>query len=59
MNLQGTPAISYQLRRAWVSEYQALPEFDANNMNTIGIQSITIAYEGFVRDVAVAEPAES
>jgi phage tail-like protein len=37
MNLQGTPAISYQLRRAWVSEYQALPEFDANNMNTIGI----------------------
>jgi phage tail-like protein len=59
MNLQGAPAISYQLRRAWVSEYQALPEFDANNMNTIGIQSVTIAYEGFVRDRAVAEPAES
>lgn len=59
MNLQGTPAMSYQLRRAWVTEYQALPEMDANNMNTVGIQSITIAYEGFVRDAAVAEPTES
>lgn len=59
MNLQGKPAISYQLRRAWVTEYQALPEFDANNMNTIGIQSITVAYEGFVRDTAMVEPTES
>ena len=59
LNLQGTPAISYQLRRAWVTEFQALPEFDANNMNTVGIQSITIAYEGFTRDTAVVEPAES
>ena len=59
LNLQGTPAISYQLRRAWVTEFQALPEFDANNMNTVGIQSITIAYEGFTRDLAVVEPTES
>lgn len=59
LNLQGTPAISYQLRRAWVTEYQALPEFDSNNMNTIGIQSVTIAYEGFTRDTAVTEPSES
>jgi phage tail-like protein len=59
LNLQGVPAISYQLRRAWVSEYQALPEFDANSMNTIAIQMITVAYEGFVRDAAVAEPVES
>ena len=59
LNLQGVPAISYQLRRAWVTEFQALPEFDANNMNTIGIQSITIAYEGFTRDTAVAEPTET
>ncbi|MCP5086609.1 MAG: phage tail protein [Rhodobacteraceae bacterium] len=59
MNLQGIPAISYLLKRAWVSEYQALPEFDANNMNTVGIQTLTVAYEGFVRDLAVAEPAEA
>lgn len=59
MNLQGVPSISYQLRRAWVSEFQALPEFDANNMNTVGIQMITVQHEGFVRDEAVAEPAEA
>lgn len=59
LNLQGTPAISYHLRRAWVTEFQALPEFDAQNMNTIGIQSVTLACEGFVRDRAVAEPSET
>jgi phage tail-like protein len=59
MNLQGVPAISYVLRRAWVSEFQPLPEFDANNMNTVGIQMITIQHEGFVRDPAVSEPTES
>ena len=59
LNLQGVPAISYILRRAWVSEFQALPEFDANNMNTIGIQTITIQHEGFIRDEAVSEPTES
>ncbi len=59
MNLQGVPVISYVLRRAWVSEFQALPEFDANNMNTIGIQTITIQHEGFIRDEAVSEPTET
>jgi phage tail-like protein len=58
-NLQGATAISYKLRRAWVSEFQALPEFDANNMNTVGIQSITLQHEGFVRDTEVTEPTES
>jgi len=58
LNLQGVPAISYTLRRAWVSEFQALPEFDANNMNTIGIQTITIQHEGFTRDESVSEPSE-
>ena len=59
LNLQGIPAITYQLRRAWVSEFQALPEFDANNMNTVGIQMITIQHEGFVRDLGTAEPTET
>lgn len=59
LNLQGVPVISYQLKRAWVSEFQALPEFDANNMNTVGIQTITIQHEGFVRDAGTAEPTES
>jgi phage tail-like protein len=59
LNLQGVPVFTYRLKRAWVSEFQALPEMDANNMNTVGIQSITIQHEGFVRDSAVGEPVES
>lgn len=59
LNLQGNPALTYRLKRAWVSEFQALPELDANSMNTIAIQSITIQHEGFVRDPGTAEPTES
>lgn len=59
LNLQGQVAISYKLFRAWVSEYQALPEFDANSMNTVGIQTLTLQHEGWERDLAVSEPPES
>ena len=59
LNLQGTPAISYMLHRAWVSEYQALPEFDAGTMNAVGIQSIVLQHEGWERDLAITEPTES
>ena len=59
LNLQGQVAISYKLNRAWVSDYQALPDFDAGSMNTVGIQSITLQHEGWSRDPAVAEPAET
>jgi len=59
MNLQGQPAISYKVKRAWVSEYQALPDFDAGTTNTVGIQSIKLEHEGWERDESVAEPTES
>ena len=59
LNLQGTVAMSYQVRRAWVSEYQALPDFDADTTNTVGIQSIKLEHEGWDRDEAAAEPTES
>lgn len=59
MNLQGTVAISYQVKRAWVSEYQAMPEMDAGTTNTVGIQTIKLEHEGWDRDDAVAEPTES
>ena len=59
LNLQGTVAISYKLFRAWVSEYQALPEMDAGAMNAVGIQTITLQHEGWQRDTAVAEPTET
>jgi len=59
LNLQGQVAISYKLFRAWVSDYQALPDFDAATTNTVGIQSITLQHEGFQRDTGVSEPTES
>lgn len=59
MNLQGAVAISYLVKRAWVSEYQALPEFDAGTTNTVGIQTIKLEHEGWERDEAVTEPSES
>lgn len=59
LNLQGQIAISYKIYRAWVSEYQALPDFDAGNTNTVGIQTIKLEHEGWERDTAVSEPTES
>ena len=59
LNLQGTVAISYQVKRAWVSEYQALPDFDAGTTNAVGIQSIKLEHEGWDRDESVSEPTES
>ena len=59
LNLQGTIAIAYEVKRAWVSEFQALPEFDAGTMNAVGIQTITIQHEGWRRDPSVTEPTES
>lgn len=59
LNLQGVIAMTYQLKRAWVSEYQALPEFDAGAMNAVGIQTITLQHEGWERDTSVTEPTET
>ena len=58
LNLQGEVAISYKLKRAWVSEYQSLPALDAGTTNTVGIQTIQLQHEGWERDTSVAEPAE-
>lgn len=59
LNLQGKVAMSYTLTRAWVSEFQALPEFDAGSMNAVGIQTLILQHEGWERDTSVTEPAES
>ena len=59
LNLQGTVAISYKVYRAWVSEYQALPDFDAGTMNAVGIQVLKLEHEGWERDTSVSEPTES
>jgi phage tail-like protein len=56
-NEAGQLAISYKIYRAWVSEYQALPDLDAN-ANAVAIQHIKLENEGWERDVSVIEPSE-
>jgi len=55
-NEAGQVALAYKIYRAWVSEYTALPELDAN-ANAISIQALVLQYEGFELD-DVAEPTE-
>ncbi|MGK5442491.1 phage tail protein [Micromonospora sp. URMC 105] len=57
LNEAGQVAQSYRLFRCWVSEYQALPELDAN-ANAVAIEHLKLENEGWERDEAVAEPAE-
>ncbi len=59
LNLQGALAMSFQVAGAWVSEYSALPEFEASAMNAIGIQTLVIQHNGWRRDTSVGEPTES
>jgi phage tail-like protein len=56
-NEAGQLAIAYKVFRCWVSEYQALPELDAN-ANAVAIQHIKLENEGWERDIEVAEPTE-
>ncbi len=49
-NEAGDKVLSYYLYRCWVSEYQALPELDAEG-NAAAVESITLQYEGFLRDL--------
>jgi len=57
-NEAGQLAIAYKVLRCWVSEFQALPDLDAN-ANAIAIQHLKLENEGWERDLAVVEPAES
>ena len=56
-NEAGQLAISYQIYRCWVSEYQALPDLDAN-ANAVAIQHIKLENEGWDRDTSTTEPTE-
>jgi phage tail-like protein len=56
-NEEGQKALSYQVFRCWVSEYQALPELDAAG-NAVMISSIKLENEGWQRDISVTEPTE-
>lgn len=56
-NEAGQLVLAYRLYRCWVSEYQAIPDLDAN-ANAVAIQTLRLENEGWERDYDVAEPAE-
>ena len=56
-NEAGQLAIAYKIYRCWVSEYQAVPELDAN-ANAVAIQTLKLENEGWERDYEVKEPSE-
>jgi phage tail-like protein len=56
-NEAGQLSIAYKVFRAWVSEFQALPDLDAN-ANAIAIQHLKLENEGWQRDTDTVEPAE-
>ena len=57
-NESGQLAIAYKVYRCWVSEFQAMPELDANG-KAVAIQSLKLENEGWERDYGVAEPSEA
>jgi len=56
-NEAGQLALAYKVFRCWVSEYQSLPDLDAN-ANAVAIQHIKLENEGWERDTSVVEPTE-
>jgi len=56
-NEAGQLVIGYKIYRCWVSEYQALPDLDAN-ANAIAIEHIKLENEGWELDTSVIEPQE-
>jgi phage tail-like protein len=56
-NEAGQKVLAYNVYRCWVSEFQALPDLDAN-ANAVAIQTLKLENEGWERDTSVQEPAE-
>jgi phage tail-like protein len=56
-NEAGQLVMAYNIYRCWPSEYQALPDLDANS-NAVAIEHIKLENEGWERDSSVIEPVE-
>jgi len=56
-NEAGQKVQAYNIYRCWVSEFQSMPDLDAN-ANAVAIQHIKLENEGWERDISVTEPAE-
>jgi len=52
-NEAGQTVLRYFVYRCWVSEYQALPDLDAN-ANAVAIETMKIENEGWKRDPSLA-----
>jgi phage tail-like protein len=56
-NEAGQLVLAYKIYRCWVSEYQILPDLDAD-ASAIAIEQIKLENEGWERDHSVKEPVE-
>lgn len=56
-NEAGQLALAYRVFRCWVSEFQAVPDLDAN-ANAVAIQTLKLENEGWESDLDVTEPSE-
>ena len=57
LNEQGQPVHRYLIHRAWVSEFQALPDLDAG-ASAVAVEHIKLENEGWERDTSVVEQPE-
>ena len=56
-NEAGQLVLAYKVYRCWVSEYQVIPDLDANG-NAVAIELIRLENEGWERDYDISEPTE-
>ena len=57
-NEAGQLVKAYHVYRCWPSEYQALPDLDADQPAAIAIERLVLQNEGWERDTAIPEPVE-
>ncbi len=57
LNEAGQVVLVWRIYRAWVSEFQALPDLDSN-ANAVAIARLKLENEGWERDYAHIEPGE-
>jgi phage tail-like protein len=57
LNEAGQVVKAYLVYRCWPSQYQALPDLDAN-ANEVAIEMLVLENEGWERDESVTEPPE-
>ncbi|SFR07198.1 phage tail protein [Poseidonocella sedimentorum] len=56
-NEAGQSVLGYNIYRAWVSEFRAFPDLQADS-SAFAIQSIKLEHEGWERDTEVTVPGE-